>query len=673
MECFVCKKLNISLSTEFIPVLKLSSNDLDLLKRRLSHLITDEHLYVCGSICKVHKDEYLKWYNLRERKCCDPFNKHPECIRAKSLKTISQNLSLANPEILIPGKKLCISCYSSFHSLTTKTGITSANMERTTDPDFSDSIMVMEQLNKSCEILDVSPVKVSRRSYKRKLSYMQTKVTKLSNCVAAKAAIVLGVETISKSPNSKDMTCSDCISMMEKLSHNFINASFKEKVQILTLVPDSWTIQQTKTYFSTTEHLVKKARKLKRTEGMLSAPSGRKSVKLSSETTEKVINFYYDDNNSRVCPGKKDCVSVPTENGRVIKQKRLILFNLKELYIAFKEQNGVKIGLSTFCALRPRECVTVGSKGIHSVCVCIYHQNVKLMLHAIHIRDYISLLKNLVCCIESEKCMVHRCDKCPSPEILKDGLLLSDELEMSNEIIYKQWVKTDGAELKTIITSVDEFVEDLLSKLSALCAHHFFAKAQSEYFKNAKNGLSTDTAIIVADFSENYTCIVQDAIQNFHWKKEQATVHPFLVYIKDNVTDTVKSISICVISDHLIHDTTTFWTFQKVIVKHLITQVPQIKYIKYFSDGSSAQYKNYKNFINLCHHEKDHGVKAEWHFFASCHGKGACDGIGGTIKRMATKASLQRPYKDTILNALDLYNFAKESAKGIQSFFCTKT
>lgn len=56
----------------------------------------------------------------------------------------------------------------------------------------------------------------------------------------------------------------------------------------------------------------------------------------------------------------------------------------------------------------------------------------------------------------------------------------------------------------------------------------------------------------------------------------------------------------------------------------------------------------------------------------SVHGKGACDGIGGTIKRMATKASLQRPYKDTILNALDLYNFAKESVKGIQSFFVPK-
>lgn len=113
---------------------------------------------------------------------------------------------------------------------------------------------------------------------------------------------------------------------------------------------------------------------------------------------------------------------------------------------------------------------------------------------------------------------------------------------------------------------------------------------------------------------------MQDAIQSVHWKKEQVTIHPFLAYVKDTANDKLKPIPMCVISDHLVHDTTTFWTFQKVIDQDLIKEVPQIKYIKYFSDGSSAQYKNFKNFINLCHHEKDHGVKAEWHFFASCHG-----------------------------------------------------
>jgi hypothetical protein len=38
---------------------------------------------------------------------------------------------------------------------------------------------------------------------------------------------------------------------------------------------------------------------------------------------------------------------------------------------------------------------------------------------------------------------------------------------------------------------------------------------------------------------------------------------------------------------------------------------------------------------------EDSGVLAEWHFFATSHGKSACDGVGGTLRRLAPKASLQ--------------------------------
>jgi hypothetical protein len=54
--------------------------------------------------------------------------------------------------------------------------------------------------------------------------------------------------------------------------------------------------------------------------------------------------------------------------------------------------------------------------------------------------------------------------------------------------------------------------------------------------------------------------------------------------------------------------------------------------VRYFSDGAVSQYKNCKKFLNLCYHEEDFGVKAEWHFFATSHGKSPCDSIGGTIK-----------------------------------------
>ena len=48
-------------------------------------------------------------------------------------------------------------------------------------------------------------------------------------------------------------------------------------------------------------------------------------------------------------------------------------------------------------------------------------------------------------------------------------------------------------------------------------------------------------------------------------------------------------------------------------------------------------------------------------------GKSACDSIGGTLKRLVTKASLQRPYNDQILSDA-IINFCNENIHGIKFF-----
>jgi hypothetical protein len=58
-------------------------------------------------------------------------------------------------------------------------------------------------------------------------------------------------------------------------------------------------------------------------------------------------------------------------------------------------------------------------------------------------------------------------------------------------------------------------------------------------------------------------------------------------------------------------------------------------------------------------------VPAEWHFFATFHWKSACDGVGGTLKRLAAKASLQRPYNDQIMTPHQLYEWAKSSINNL--------
>ena len=55
--------------------------------------------------------------------------------------------------------------------------------------------------------------------------------------------------------------------------------------------------------------------------------------------------------------------------------------------------------------------------------------------------------------------------------------------------------------------------------------------------------------------------------------------------------------------------------------------------------------------------------------FATAHGKNACDGVGGTTKREAAKASLQRPYKEQILTPRQLFEFCDKNLLGIKYIF----
>ena len=56
----------------------------------------------------------------------------------------------------------------------------------------------------------------------------------------------------------------------------------------------------------------------------------------------------------------------------------------------------------------------------------------------------------------------------------------------------------------------------------------------------------------------------------------------------------------------------------------------------------------------------DFGIPAEWHFFATAHGKGPCDGVGGTLKRIVARVSLQRPYEKQIVTPRQFYRYAQE-------------
>ena len=78
----------------------------------------------------------------------------------------------------------------------------------------------------------------------------------------------------------------------------------------------------------------------------------------------------------------------------------------------------------------------------HSVCVCEYHQNAKLMVFAIPgVTDYKSLTEMVVCDIESRDFMLHSSENFPSIDMLINFLTTKFKKIDDDDVKFKQWKK----------------------------------------------------------------------------------------------------------------------------------------------------------------------------------------------------------------------------------------
>ena len=59
-------------------------------------------------------------------------------------------------------------------------------------------------------------------------------------------------------------------------------------------------------------------------------------------------------------------------------------------------------------------------------------------------------------------------------------------------------------------------------------------------------------------------------------------------------------------------------------------------------------------------HRDDFVLNAERKLFATSHGKNACDGVGGTVRKLAAHAILQQAKEKQSLTPRQLYAFASE-------------
>ena len=497
------------------------------------------------TICFHHEAKFGSTFPSRFSKCCNIFKVHKKLPKGGHKISLAQARELASYGIeSVPGWQLCRRCFTKAKEVSSSETEEYSCME--VDRDSGEDVEELESslskeknraaLNESLESIGASPIKTHSMPKHRRISYANEKINRTFGKMKETFASAIGVEvgefSSQQEPESVsrefEKKAADLDKLTDEIRVKLQHCDYRHKVQMLTFTPESWSIKYASDYFKVSEYLIRKARELKRKQGINALPEQKTGKVLPEDTLAQVRSFFEDDEYSRLLPGKKDVVSI----GRnVHKQKRLLLCNLKELYVCFKEKYpNIRLGFSKFCSLRPKWCITAGASGVHSVCVCSIHQNAILLVDAANTdKTYKDMMDMIVCSRNNNHCMIHRCKDCPGTLPLRS--FLEEALShLEGDISFLQWQSTDHSQLISQTLCSEEFIDLLINSIDKLTSHSYIAKCQASYFSSRKENLDEDSVIVLGDFAENYTFVVQDEIQSFHWSKQYCTLHPAVLY-----------------------------------------------------------------------------------------------------------------------------------------------
>lgn len=289
----------------------------------------------------------------------------------------------------------------------------SESQSHSTDIFLTPENVITEYINPFLNKLCLSPMKsITQLRRKSKIKYAKQKVYLITEALQKQIKKIIHIPDNVNILGNEDTE--DLNILMEQLREKISVCDNRTEVRYLTLVPPSWTITKTKKYFSVGKRIVRRALELRAEKGIL--PEAKQHVRrgIDPEVVQRVRNFYCDDEgvNSRILPGLKDRVRIAKN---CYEQKRLVLCTLKELFVSYKEKYPEdQIGFTKFCLLRPKQCVLPGASGTHSICVCVEHQNFKLLLSAVGTSlSYKDVIAEIVCNVDSRDCIFRTCSSCP--------------------------------------------------------------------------------------------------------------------------------------------------------------------------------------------------------------------------------------------------------------------
>ena len=125
--------------------------------------------------------------------------------------------------------------------------------------------------------------------------------------------------------------------------------------------------------------------------------------------------------------------------------------------------------------------------------------------------------------------------------------------------------------------------------------------------------------------------------------------------------------SAVVISDDNDHKKESIVTFLNELLKNILPT--DITNLSIWTDGPSSQFKNRYIGVVLKWVAQNFSLSIDWNYFATSHGKGPVDGIGGNVKRFAEKVVRQRNF---IISNAPEFHHAVSAIQNIKTFCVLK-
>ena len=390
----------------------------------------------------------------------------------------------------------------------------------------------------------------------------------------------------------------------------------------------------------------------------------RHGGRIKAKVRKSVVEFLLRDDNSTMKPGKKDTIT----RKKAKKQKRILNDTMLNLHRKFLSETRHEISYASFCRLRPF-WVVEPQLSDRDTCRCKIHDNMFFMADRLKTMKLVNdsnpenLANDFTCSTDKKNCMYRTCQECVGKKVT----LLTSEYDpnlmtfyYSWETITVDWQNKSGENettKKTVKIRIESTLQELIDDFNAIMTHKFTKniyniRHQYSEMRHLKSTMKDNEVLLHIDFSENWTCKYHNEIQSCHFgaSNSQITIHTVAMYTNGNQKPLIT------ISDNRCHDAGAFWAHLRPVLEWIRSGYPNVDTLHVLSDGPTSQYRNKDNFFLLSHIPFEMNFKiVEWSFLEAGHGKGAADGLGGSIKRTADRFvcnGMDIPDAQSLFNAL---------------------